>query len=128
MFIVDLSPLDPKSDECVELLGFHRVPNNSFLVRRVQEGERITEDSLRKVFPMVCEASMSCTELLIERPAPEPATSDLSISPERQQQTSQPAEPGLGQLMDHEAEAHADLDEPDEQEPDEQSFPMESCC
>ena len=128
MFIVDLSPLDPKSDECVELLGFHRVPNNSFLVRRVQEGERITEDSLRKVFPMVCEESMSCTELLIERPAPEPATSDLSISPQRQQQASPPVEPELGPLVDHEAEAHADLDEPDEQEPDEQSLPVESCC
>ena len=128
MFIVDLSPLDPKSDECVELLGFHRVPNNSFLVRRVQEGERITEDSLRKVFPMICEENMSCAELLIERPAPEPTTSDLSISPQRQQQTSRPAEPELGQLMDHETEAHADLDEPDEQEPDEQSLPVESCC
>lgn len=40
----------------------------------------------------------------------------------------QPRHRKVEAVLAFEAEAHADLDEPDEQEPDEQSLPVESCC
>ena len=67
LFIMGLPHIHPQSHACIRVLGFNRVPSKSYLVRQAQSGERLSEASLRKVFPMARMVDMDRADFVIEQ-------------------------------------------------------------
>ncbi len=69
LFVFGLPVIHPLSFGCVQTLGFHRVAGKGYLVRQAQQGERLTEASLRRVFRNAQLVDMAPEEFVLSHSA-----------------------------------------------------------